>query len=88
MTQVCCAMSQVSYAMSWVLRNFLGVLRNDLGVLQNVLNVLCIVLGLLCNVSLHTIECTLSIGSMGCIGGVDRTFACKSQECLWQDWYI
>ncbi len=31
---------------------------------------------------------TLSIGSMGCIGGADRTFACKSQECLWQDWYI
>ncbi len=25
---------------------------------------------------------------MGCIGGADRTFACKSQECLWQDWYI
>ncbi len=22
------------------------------------------------------------------IGGADRTFACKSQECLWQDWYI
>ncbi len=29
-----------------------------------------------------------SIGSMGWIGGADRTFACKSQECLWQDWYI
>ncbi len=25
---------------------------------------------------------------MDCIGGADRTFACKSQECLWQDWYI
>ncbi len=25
---------------------------------------------------------------MGCKGGADRTFACKSQECLWQDWYI
>ncbi len=25
---------------------------------------------------------------MGCAGGADRTFACKSQECLWQDWYI
>ena len=25
---------------------------------------------------------------MGSIGGADRTFACKSQECLWQDWYI
>ncbi len=25
---------------------------------------------------------------MGCIGGADRTFACKSQECLWQDLYI
>ncbi len=25
---------------------------------------------------------------MGCIGGADRTFARKSQECLWQDWYI
>ncbi len=27
-------------------------------------------------------------GSMGCIGGADGTFACKSQECLWQDWCI
>ncbi len=26
--------------------------------------------------------------SIGNIGGVDRTFACKSQKCLWQDWYI
>ncbi len=26
--------------------------------------------------------------SIGEIGGADRTFACKSQECLWQDWYI
>ena len=26
--------------------------------------------------------------SIGDIGGADRTFACKSQECLWQDWYI
>ncbi len=26
--------------------------------------------------------------SIGGIGGADRTFACKSQECLWQDWYI
>ncbi len=25
---------------------------------------------------------------MGCIGGADRTFACKSQEYLWKDWYI
>ncbi len=25
---------------------------------------------------------------IGCMGGADRTFACKSQECLWQDWYI
>ncbi len=25
---------------------------------------------------------------MGCIGGADRTFAYKSQECLWKDWYI
>ncbi len=33
-------------------------------------------------------ECTWNIGSMGCIGGADRTFACKSQECLWHDWYI
>ncbi len=22
------------------------------------------------------------------MGGAERTFACKSQECLWQDWYI
>ena len=38
--------------------------------------------------SLNNIQCTWSIGSMGCIGGADRTFTCKSQECLWQDWYI
>ena len=25
---------------------------------------------------------------IGCIGEADRTFACKSQEYLWQDWYI
>ncbi len=37
---------------------------------------------------LHSMECTTRIGSMECIGGADRTFACKSQECLWQDWYI
>ena len=28
------------------------------------------------------------IGSIGCMGGADRTFAYKSKECLWQDWYI
>ena len=22
------------------------------------------------------------------MGGAKKTFACKSQECLWQDWYI
>ena len=22
------------------------------------------------------------------MGGAEKTFACKSQECLWQDWYI
>ncbi len=33
-------------------------------------------------------ECTWSIGPMGCTGGADRTFVWKSQECLWQDWYI
>ncbi len=38
--------------------------------------------------SLQTTKCTWSIGSIGWIGGADRTFACKSQECLWQDWYI
>ena len=38
--------------------------------------------------SLHSTECTWSVGPMGCIGGADRIFACKSQECLWQDWYI
>ncbi len=26
--------------------------------------------------------------SIGCIREAYRTFACKSQECLWQDWYI
>ncbi len=24
----------------------------------------------------------------GSIGGAGKTFACKSQEYLWQDWYI
>ena len=66
--------------MSWVLHNFLGVLRNDLGVLQNTISVLLNVLG-----PQHLVYI---IGSMGCKGGADRTFACKSQECLWQDWYI
>ncbi len=23
-----------------------------------------------------------------CLGGAEKTFACKSQECIWQDWYI
>ena len=78
---VCCAMSRV-------LHNILGVLRNDLGVLENVLSVLCNVLVCCAMSTLHSIECTLSIGFQGCIGGADRTFACKSQECLWQDWYI
>ncbi len=38
--------------------------------------------------SLHTTECAWRIGPMGCTGGADRTFASKSDECLWQDWYI
>ena len=25
---------------------------------------------------------------IGCLGGAEKTFACKSQECPWQDWYI
>ena len=29
-----------------------------------------------------------SVGAIGCMGGANRTFACKSQECLWQNWYI
>ncbi len=29
-----------------------------------------------------------SIRIIGSIGGAKKTFACKSQECLWQDWYI
>ena len=33
-------------------------------------------------------ESTWSIGSIGYVGGADTTFACKSQEWLWQDWYI
>ncbi len=47
-------------------------------------------LGLVCCALslLHSMESTWSIGSIGYIGGADRTFACKSQECLWQDWYI
>ncbi len=32
--------------------------------------------------------CFVVLLSIGDIGGADRTFACKSQECLWQDWYI
>ncbi len=26
--------------------------------------------------------------SIECMGGGERTFACISRECLWQDWYI
>ncbi len=59
--------------------NDLGVLHNVLGVLRNVLDVLRNALGVLRN--------EWSRESMGCIGMSDRTFACKSQECLWQDWY-
>ncbi len=33
------------------------------------------------------LELSPRLGSMSCIGGADRTFASKSQECLWQDWY-
>ncbi len=32
--------------------------------------------------------CIVVLLSIGGIGGAERTFACKSQECLWQDWYI
>ncbi len=35
----------------------------------------------------YSIEC-IEYRVHGLIGGADRTFACKSQECLWQDWYI
>ena len=31
---------------------------------------------------------TCRVWSIGYTGGTERTFACKSQECLWQDWYI
>ncbi len=37
--------------------------------------------------SINTI-CFVVLLSIGGIGGADRTFACKSQVCLWQDWYI
>ncbi len=71
----------------------LSVFRNILGVLRNVLRVLRNNRGVLRNVqcvfrNIFTVQCTWSIGSIGCIGGADRTFPCKSQECLWQDWYI
>ncbi len=33
-------------------------------------------------------RCFVVLLSIGVIGGAARTFACKSQECLWQDWYI
>ncbi len=37
----------------------------------------------------QSVSVSFSIFSVpSCIGGVDRTFACKSRECLWQDWYI
>ena len=38
--------------------------------------------------SLRSMGYTYRVRSIGCIGGADRTFACKSQECLWKDWYI
>ncbi len=69
--------------------NVPGALHNILGVLRNVLGAWCNDLGVLNGLSvLHITECRWSIGSMGYIGGAGRTFACKSQECLWQDWYI
>ncbi len=82
-----------------VLRNALGVLRNALGVLPNVfgvlhdtLHVLRYALSVLRNVPglsrNRQLGSTSTVRSIGCIGGAQRTFACKSQECLWQDWYI
>ncbi len=38
----------------------------------------------ICNIC----TCFVVLLSNGSIGGADRTFACKSQECLGQDWYI
>ncbi len=38
--------------------------------------------------SVSTTLCFVVLLSICGIGGADRTFACKSQECLWQDWYI
>ena len=40
------------------------------------------------SVIIYVCICFLVLLSIGSIGGADRTFACKSQECLWQDWYI
>ncbi len=48
------------------------------------------VLGVLSVLGFSTFLSTtvVTVLSIGDIGGADRTFACKSQECLWQDWYI
>ncbi len=71
----CCAMSWVCYSMSLVCCT---------------MSYACCEISCVCCTmsSLHSTDCTWSIGSRDCIGGADRTFACKSQECLWQDWYI
>ncbi len=62
------------------------------GVLSNVLDVLCNIL-----MAQHPVSCMPASKHglnmqyrVNClhIRGADKTFACKSQECLWQDWYI
>ena len=40
-----------------------------------------------CSFSSFSFICFVVLLSSGGIGGADRTFACKSQECIWQDWY-
>ncbi len=48
----------------------------------------CTFNALWCHHTLQTYFKACSILLKGSIGGAGKTFACKSQECLWQDWYI
>ncbi len=48
----------------------------------------CTFSALWCHHTLQTYFKAWSALIIGLIGGAEKTFACKSQECLWQDWYI
>ncbi len=73
-------------------RNVLGVFRNVLGILRNVLDVLCNVLGILRNIRNDKFIFWLFKKGAYIILWLNRRGAnfclSKSQECLWQDWYI